>query len=319
MSRILLLAAVLLLVCTPLACRQNTDAVWVNTLDALEVTATSATLNGWLDDLDSGSSAEVKFKIWPADHDDQSEVISAGIVWANGSFSLQVNNLDPGTTYIFKALATTNGSLDYGGGERQFTTLAEVISPTVTTGDATDITSDSAILHGAVESMGPASELYVSIEMGSTSGGPYDLIFTGPGTFQSPGSFSVDASGLTPETTYYYRAAGTSISAYVPPGEEKSFKTTKGAELTISSSQMVTEGSTVKVTGQAQNTGTLPLTYALITVDFKDGSGALLASGNAETYSLGLGEVWTWEVTYPLTDISNVASYEAQVAQMLTT
>jgi hypothetical protein len=30
---------------------------------------------------------------------------------------------------------------------------------------------------------------------------------------------------LNPDTTYYYRAAGTSISAVVTPGEEKSFKT----------------------------------------------------------------------------------------------
>jgi len=82
----------------------------------------------------------------------------------------------------------------------------------------------------------------------------------------------------------------------------------------------VEEGPTVlKVTGQAQNTGTLPLTHAQIGVNFKDASGALLGSAIADTGNLALAEVWTWEATYPSTDISNVASYEAYVAYVLWT
>jgi hypothetical protein len=277
----------------------------------MEITANSADLYGYLD---QESEAEVKFEVWAVGY---RQVISAGTMTGPASFSLRVNDLEPETTYSFKAGAERNGAEAWGD-EKQFTTLPLVESATVTTGDATDITSEGAILHGTVESVGMASNLMVSIEVGTTSGGPFNWIYGVQGTFQSPGPFSVDVSGLSPETTYYYRAAGSSINLVVPYGEGKSFKTGKGAELTILSSQMVTEASTVlKVTGQAQNTGTKPLTYALITVDFKDALGALLASGNADKSSLGLGEVWTWEVTYPLTDISNVASYEAHVAQIL--
>ena len=317
MSRILLLATILLLVCTPLAC--NDDSAYVITQEQYDVTATSAILNGWLDDLNGSPRVEVWF--WVGTSASDLGDTPRETMTAPGAFSYQLTNLDPETTYFFQAYARGDTAGKAGAGiTRSFTTLALVVPATVTTGDATAITSEGAMLHGAVQSMGMASSLTVSIEVGITHGGPYTMIYSVPVTFQSPGPFSVDVSGLSPETTYYYRASGMDIAVGSGYGEEKSFETTKGAELTISISQMVTEGSTVKVTGQAQNTGTLPLTYALITVDFKDGSGALLASGNAETYSLDLGEVWTWEVMYSGTaDISNVASYEVQVAQTLTT
>ena len=240
---------------------------------------------------------------------------------APGAFSYGLTNLDPETTYTFTAWAEgDNANLKGHGNSLSFKTLALAVPATVTTGDATAITSEGDMLHGAVQSMGMASSLTVSIEVGTTSGGPYTIIYSVPVTFQSPGPFGVDVSGLSPETTYYYRATAMDTSTLIESyGEEESFKTTKGAELTILSSQMVTEGSTVKVTGQAQNTGTLPLTHAQIGVNFKDALGALLGSAIADKDNLGLGEIWTWEATYPSTDISNVVSYEAYVAYVLWT
>ena len=146
------------------------------------------------------------------------------------------------TTYSFQAYAKGDTAGETGAGiTRSFTTLALVVPATVTTGDATAMTSEGAMLHGAVQSMGMASSLTVSIEVGTTSGGPYTIIYSVPVTFELPGPFSVDVSGLSPETTYYYRASGMDIAVGSGYGEEKSFKTTKGAELTILSSQMVTE------------------------------------------------------------------------------
>jgi len=52
MSRILLLAAILLLVCMPLACNDDTAAcVTTQQTPDYDITATSAILHGWLDDL----------------------------------------------------------------------------------------------------------------------------------------------------------------------------------------------------------------------------------------------------------------------------
>ena len=223
-KKILLLAVMLLLVCVPLAC--GTKKIWVNTLDALEVTADSAQLWGALDDLESGSRAEVKFKVWPADRQDQSEVISAGIMTTVGNFSLRVSNLDPSTTYVFKALATTNGTFDYGGGERTFTTLpAAGAAPTVTTGDVTfDITSGTAVLNGTIESMGGATSLGISFAVKETSADtPAENIYT-VGSFNSAGPFNFTI-GVTPGSTYSYRAEGASSEGYSGDvyGDDKTF------------------------------------------------------------------------------------------------
>lgn len=312
MFRLLLILSVVLcgLVSSSLACG-GPGGPCVTTLDAMEITANSADLWGYLD---QESAAAVRFEVWTVGY---REVFSAGTMTGPDSFKLRVNDLEPETTYYFKAGAERSGAEAWGD-EKPFKTLAQVQSPVLTTGDATDITSESAILHGTVESVGMASNLAVQFQVRTSSGGL--TIYPLGEIFQSPGPFSLEVSGLTPDTTHYWRAAGTSINLLVPDGEEKSFKTTKGAELTILSSQMVTEGPTVlKVTGQAQNTGTKVLTHAQIGVNFKDASGAVVGSAIADKDNLGLGEVWTWEATYPSTDISNVASYEAYVAYVLWT
>jgi hypothetical protein len=316
----LLLAAFLLLICTSLACRQDLDPPCVITQQAYYETSEGAELHGWLDSLGESSRVEVYFLVAASPTDLKDETPRQTLM-EPGAFSYTVKNLDSNHTYWFWAVAKGENAEDPDVGDAlPFTTLPEVTLPIVTTGNYENVTSESATLHGEVVSMGMASELYVSIELGTTSGGPYNLMFTGPGTFQSPGPFIVDASGLTPETTYYYRAAGTSVSTVVTPGEEKSFTTTKGAELTILSHQEETDHATYyTVAGQAKNTGTKPLTYALISVDFKDASGAVLAAANVDKSGLALEEVWTWEATYPLSNISDVASYQAQVAQILTT
>ena len=196
-----------------------------------------------------------------------------------------------------------------------FTTDAPAtISPTVTTGEASDIAYSVATLHGTVVSMGTASSLTVEFEVRTPGSGT--TIYTTLETLQAPGEFSLVVSGLLPQTTYYFKAVAKDLVLGLGgSGAEESFTTTKGAELTILSSQLVTDGATfAKVTGQAQNTGTTPLGYAQIAVYFKNASGAILVGQHAiEKFNLALGEIWTWEVTYLGTDFSNVASHEATV------
>ena len=300
-------------------CADEIDAVCATTQEPQEVTADSATLFGWADTFGHNSSANVWFSV----EDSSGNTISTPsqtLTSPGGGFTYRITTLDPETNYTVTAHALgTMAHTKLGSGQPwPFHTLAEVVSATLSTDNATDITFEGATLHGAVVSTGTASSIGVEFQVRGPDGGT--AIYGVPDPIQSPGPFTVVLSGLQSETTYYYRAAGTSLSGAVTPGDEKSFTTGKGAELTIDSSQMTLESPTVlNVTGQARNTGTLPLTYAVITVDFKDASGGVLATANVDKSSLGLGEVWTWEVTYPLTDISDVASYQAQVAQILTT
>jgi hypothetical protein len=320
MSRILLLFALMLcmIVCISGTCADEVEAVCATTQEPLYVTANSATLYGWADSYGHNTSANVWFSV----EDSGGNAVTTPyqtLTRPGGGFSYTITNLQPETDYTVTAHAL--GAMAHtklGSGQPwPFHTLAEVVSATLSTDNATDITFEGATLHGAVVSMGTASSISVEFQV-RMSDGP-TVITSLPAPIQSPGPFSLVLSGLQSETTYYYRAAGTSASAVVTPGDEKSFTTGEGAELTIESSQMILESPTVlKVTGQARNTGTLPLTYAVITVDFKDASGGVLAAGNVDKSNLGLEEVWTWEVTYPLTDISDVASYQAQVAQILT-
>jgi len=103
--------------------------------------------------------------------------------------------------------------------------LAQDLSPpTVSTGEATDVTSSSATLNGTVSGRAPA----VWFQYGTTSSSYYysaSVSWSGPGIDTVTSSLS----GLSAATTYYYRIAAydsypgyTTDTAY---GSEKSFTT----------------------------------------------------------------------------------------------
>jgi hypothetical protein len=316
MLRILLLFSVILsmIVCISGDCADEVDAVCATTQEPQEVTADSATLFGWADTFGHNSNANVWFSV----EDSGGSTVSTPyqtLTRPGGGFSYRITNLHPETDYTVTAHAL--GAMAHtklgSGAPWSFHTLAQVVSATLSTDNATDITFEGATLHGTVVSMGTASSIGVEFQVRMPDGST--VIYPVSGPVQAPCDFSLVLSGLQSETTYYYRAAGTALSTVVTPGDEKSFTTGKGAELTIESSQIILESSTVlKVTGQARNTGTLPLTSAAISVDFKNAVGDLLASAYVETGILSLGGTWSWEVTYPLADTSSVASFEAKVA-----
>jgi len=223
-TRLLLLVAMLLLVCTPLACSETDFCV--ETLSEGTLTETSATLCGRL--TNGGGESEVGFSFWQTDIylQEQNPTVLACTETVTGSnnFYYDVTSLLSGTSYSYKAWAKEPGKDKTFGDTVSFTTDAVSTLPVLATGAASNKTASSATLHGEVVSMGSASSLMVEIQVGTASGA-LGSIYTVAGTIQAPGAFSVDLSGLNPDTTYYYRAAGTSISAVVTPGEEKSFKT----------------------------------------------------------------------------------------------
>jgi hypothetical protein len=111
-------------------------------------------------------------------------------------------------------------------------------SSTVTTNDATNITTTGARLNGDLTSLGTATSVSVSFQWG-TSPGVYPNTTT-PQVMNATGTFYFDLTGLTPGTTYYFRAQAVGDgTAY---GSEKSFTTSvtitasAGANGTISPS-----------------------------------------------------------------------------------
>ena len=75
--------------------------------------------------------------------------------------------------------------------------------PTVTTGDAADITVDGATLKGAVNANGLTATAW--FEYGDTSGGPYSHTTTQTVTAQGDTPISAPITGLSAGTKYYYR------------------------------------------------------------------------------------------------------------------
>ncbi|MBI4283332.1 MAG: S8 family serine peptidase [Chloroflexi bacterium] len=108
---------------------------------------------------------------------------------------------------------------DYGWGlvNAQAAT-ADALS--VTTNNATNITSNSTTLNGTLDGLGSASA-NVSFEWGTTSGSLNQ--FTAAQVMTGIGSFSANVTGLSANTTYYFRAkAVADVTAF---GAEKSFTT----------------------------------------------------------------------------------------------
>jgi hypothetical protein len=95
------------------------------------------------------------------------------------------------------------------------------VPPSVTTNDATIITVSSARLNGNLTSLDSAGSVTVSFEW-KVSGGSYTPIDVE--VKNSTGTFSVGLTGLTPGTTYYFKAkaVGDGDPVY---GAEKSFTT----------------------------------------------------------------------------------------------
>jgi hypothetical protein len=121
--------------------------------------------------------------------------------------------------------------------------IVEVFA-SVTTGDATNKTGSSARLNGNLIAQGTgwgADVTRVSFEWG-TAPGVYSHT-TAPQEMPAPalGSFYADISGLTPVSTYYYRAKV--VGDGTTYGIERTFITTTSSGITVSLSMVLQGGS----------------------------------------------------------------------------
>jgi len=139
-----------------------------------------------------------------------------------GAFSADITGLSPATTYHCRAKAVGDGTA-YGD-DMTFTATTATTAPSVTTGDASSITTSSARLNGDLTSLGIASSVQTCFEWGpTTSYGQKTTLQTMTGT----GTFTASISGLTPETTYYLRAKA--VGDGTSYGAERSFTTARKA------------------------------------------------------------------------------------------
>ena len=192
----------------------GTTSPSVTTGAAIDITTTSATLNGSLTSKGTADNVTVSFE-WKASGGSYTP-IAVGLRDSIGTFSLDLIGLDPGTTYYFFAKAVGDGSDE--GDQMSFTTLA---APTVTTNHASNLTTTSATLNANLAALGTADNVTVSFEW-KASGGSYTPIAVG--VRDSIGTFSLDLTDLAPGTTYYFKAKADGDGDPVA-GEERSFTT----------------------------------------------------------------------------------------------
>ena len=132
--------------------------------------------------------------------------ITRGVVYATGetgSFTSLITELGPSALYYVRAFATNSAGTAYGS-QVTFTTNA-VVAPTITTLAATSISSTSAVLNAQITNDGGDPMIQHSFVYG-TAPNPTSANIYLPGSGTGVGSYSVPATGLLPNTTYYVKA-----------------------------------------------------------------------------------------------------------------
>ena len=219
----------------------------VTTGQVTNITQTSA-LCSFIVTWDGGSSVTSRGVFWSTCHNPTVSGSHASGGTGTGSFTANITGLTANTTYYVRAYATNSQGTSYGS-EASFTTAQNVSAPTVTTSQVTNIQQTTAVGGGNVTSDGGASVtergICWSTSHNPTTSGSHANSGTGTGTY------TVQMSGLTANTTYYVRAYAIN-SAGTSYGSEVSFTTQQIPSYTISVSASPTSGGNVTGGGTYQ-------------------------------------------------------------------
>ena len=213
----------------------------VTTDNTTSITTTGATLCGTLDALGTASSANVSFQ-WGTSIT-YGTYTTTQVMTTTGTFNTSLSGLSPDTTYHFRAVAHGDGTGSGYGADKTFTTATGTTPPAVTTSDASGITATGATLNGDLTAKGTSDNITVQFQWGtSITYGTY----TTTQVMTTTGTFNTSLSGLSPDTTYHFRAVahgnGTSY------GADKTFTTGTGSSaVTTNDSTNITDtGATLK-------------------------------------------------------------------------
>ncbi len=266
----------------------------VSTDNATNITKTSARLNGNLTSLGTATSANVSFQ-WGTSPGSYPFATTPVSMNATGTFSANITGLTSGTSYYFLARAAGDGTGN--GTEKSFSTPA-YNPPTVTTGNATGITTHSATISGNLTSLGTAVSANVSFQYGTTSGNL--TIETEMVAMSLVGSHSANLTGLSANTNYYFRAKA--VGDGMSYGVQQSFTTLSPAPPTVTTDNATSiTGASARLNGTLTSLGTA----ASVNVSFQWGT----ASGNYafETEMVVMGLVGSYSAN--LTGLSANTTY----------
>lgn len=213
-----LLVVILLLA----SCEKDPLAV-TTSIDTQEVTSIAATaaIGGGRISSDGKPTIKECGLEWCTASDFKSNIFNCSAEKATlGDFSCEMTDLTDATTYYVRSYAKNDYGTIYGP-TVSFTTQ-EMVLPTVTTSEVTDITRTSASVGGNVTDDGGANRAERGIVYSTNQNPTIDnsKVTSGNGS----GAFTCNIIGLNANTTYYVRAYAVN-SKGLAYGEEKSFTT----------------------------------------------------------------------------------------------
>lgn len=187
----------------------------VSTASASSISTTSAKTGGTISSNGGGAITESGV-VWSTS---QNPTIADSKTTENatsGTFVSTLSGLNPATTYYVRAYATNSAGTAYGS-EVSFTTLSNIVAPTVTTVSQSQVTNKSFVITGNVTDWGGADVTDRGIVYSTTANPTLEnatKIATGTGL----GQFSSYAYGVSASTLYYVRtyatnSAGTSYGS----------------------------------------------------------------------------------------------------------
>ena len=240
-------------------------APFVTSSSASSLSSTGATLNGSVvgnGDL-GGTSTTVVFQYSlnsdmssPTEVSPTSNASIPGGDTSSSSVSKAVTGLQTGSTYYFRVKATNNYGTNFGS-ILNFTLTG---APTVTTQSASTITTTTAKLNGIVNANADATTSIV-FNWGTSSGSLTNNLSVTPASVSGNSNTSVvgNLTGLTPNTTYYYKLSATNSIGTTQSTPTISFTTAvdarPSATLSAPSNSLISQPFTVTVTFSEAVTG----------------------------------------------------------------
>lgn len=203
-----------------------------------------------------------------------------------GPFSITATGLACNTAYAYYAYGKS-GDVTITGSPVIFTTSPCASTPNVVTDPVTDITADSAVLHGTFLSTlwqgsrsgsFPVQASFAVSSLAGIGGTVYHQVTT----LTAPGSFSYDLTGLDCHTIYQIQAAG-SFSEYEVGGEPVIFTTTDCPSSGFLWAQQTATYESHSLHGVAMSANGKKI---IATDSFNNGEGSILTSVNG-------GVTWT--------------------------
>jgi uncharacterized protein (TIGR02145 family) len=207
MKKVLLLSFIpFLFSCSSDDAENNPTLPVLTTTNTGNITLTTATSGGNIT-ADGGADITARGVVWNTSSNPTISLVTkttdgTGI----GSFTSNLTNLTPNTTYYVRAYATNSVGTVYGN-EVTFTTSA-IQLPVLTTSAISNITENSASSGGNITSDGGGAITSRGV-VWSTTQNPTITLSTRTTDGTGSGAFTSSIANLTPNTQYYVRAYAT--------------------------------------------------------------------------------------------------------------